>query len=376
MHAPTIKLFLCGDVMAGRGVDQILPHPCNPRIYEECMASAEGYVRLAEDAHGAIPRSAPLSHIWGDALFEFERADPDLRIINLETSITRSESYFPKGINYRMSPENAACLSSAGVDCCALANNHVLDWGPVGLLDTLDALKRLKIKAVGAGRSLAEAWAPAAFEIPGKGRVLVFSCACVSSGAPMSWAAASDGDGIALLPNLSRRNVAPLADEISRIVRPGDLVVVSIHCGPNWGDEISDEVRSFAHHLIDLAPISVLHCHSSHHPKGIEVYRSRLVLYGCGDFINDYEGIPGYEEYRDDLTLMYFAEIEAESGLLLALEMTPLQLKRFRLSRPSAADVDWLQDRLDRESRKLGARVSSISGGRLTLSWFNQTAGT
>jgi len=149
MPSSSIKLFLCGDVMTGRGIDQILPNPCNPRLYEEYMASAEGYVRLAEDAHGDIPRSSPFPYIWGAALPEFERAKSDLRIINLETSITRSESYFPKGINYRMSPENAGCLTSAGVDCCTLANNHVLDWGREGLFDTLETLERLKIKSAG-----------------------------------------------------------------------------------------------------------------------------------------------------------------------------------------------------------------------------------
>ncbi len=96
MRSSSIKLFLCGDVMTGRGIDQILPYPCNPRLYEECLSSAKEYVRLAEDAHGDIPRSAPFSYIWGIALQEFERAKPDLRIINLETSVTRSESYFSR----------------------------------------------------------------------------------------------------------------------------------------------------------------------------------------------------------------------------------------------------------------------------------------
>ncbi|MEK8095514.1 CapA family protein [Methylocystis sp. IM3] len=373
MRSPSIKLFLCGDVMTGRGVDQILPYPCNPRLHEEYMASAEGYVRLAEEAHGEIPRSAPFPYIWGAALPEFERAKPDLRIINLETSITRSESYFPKGINYRMSPENAGCLTSAGVDCCVLANNHVLDWGREGLFDTLETLQRLRIKFAGAGRGLADAWAPATFEIPGRGRVLIFSCACVSSGAPMSWAAKSDVAGIALLTSFSERNVSRIVHSISRRVEPGDVVVLSVHCGPNWGYEVSDEDRNFAHRLIDDTPISVLHCHSSHHPKGIEVYRDRLILYGCGDFLNDYEGISGYEEYRGDLALMYFVEVEAGTGFLHALEMTPLQIRGFRLSRPTTADVGWLQHKLDHESRKLGARVSSSSGERLALSWRDQT---
>lgn len=374
MCGSSIKLFLCGDVMTGRGIDQILPHPCNPRLHEQCVGSAEDYVRLAEDAHGEIPRPAPLSYIWGAALQEFERAVPDLRIINLETSVTRSESYFPKGINYRMSPENAACLVSAGVDCCALANNHVLDWGRAGLFETLETLERLKIKSAGAGRHLAEAWAPAIFEIPGKGRVLIFSCACISSGAPLSWAAKSDEAGIAVLSSFSDLNVSRIVENISRTIKRNDIVALSIHCGSNWGYEVSDEDRNVAHRLIDAAPISVLHCHSSHHPKGIEVYRNRLIFYGCGDFLNDYEGISGYEEFRGDLSLMYFAEIEAGTGFLLALGMTPLQIRRFRLSRPSMKDVDWLQRKLDRESRKLGARVASAPGGRLTLLWRNQTA--
>lgn len=94
--------------------------------------------------------------------------------------------------------------------------------------------------------------------------------------------------------------------------------------------------------LIDRANISVIHGHSSHHPKAIEVYRNRPILYGCGDFLNDYEGIEGYEEYRGDLVAMYFAELEP-SGTLAALEMVPLQIRNFRLVRPSEEDIRWTQ---------------------------------
>jgi poly-gamma-glutamate capsule biosynthesis protein CapA/YwtB (metallophosphatase superfamily) len=61
------------------------------------------------------------------------------------------------------------------------------------------------------------------------------------------------------------------------------------------------------------------HGHSSHHTKAIEIYRSRLILYGCGDFLNDYEGIGGYEEFRDDLALMYFPDMDPTSAVLVAL---------------------------------------------------------
>ncbi len=132
-------MFLCGDVMTGRGVDQILPCPSNPSLYEPYVESALEYVAMAERASGHIPKPASFSYIWGDALQELDRAAPAARIINLEASITTSGDYERKGINYRMHPANTPCLSAAGIDCCVLANNHVLDWGRSGLSETICA---------------------------------------------------------------------------------------------------------------------------------------------------------------------------------------------------------------------------------------------
>src|SRR5713226_1537518 len=142
-QAEAICLFLCGDVMTGRGIDQVLPHPGNPVLYESYVRDARDYVQLAERVNGPIPRPVDLEYIWGDALEELQRAGTDLRIINLETSITRSGSPWPnKGIHYRMHPLNVGCITAAGVDCCCLANNHVLDWGYEGLEETLQTLDR------------------------------------------------------------------------------------------------------------------------------------------------------------------------------------------------------------------------------------------
>jgi poly-gamma-glutamate synthesis protein (capsule biosynthesis protein) len=94
--------------------------------------------------NGRIPRAVKFSYVWGAALQELTPAQPDVRIINLETSITRRGAFVPKGINYRMSPENAVCLVSADIDCCVLANNHIFDWGLAGLVDTLESLERLR----------------------------------------------------------------------------------------------------------------------------------------------------------------------------------------------------------------------------------------
>jgi poly-gamma-glutamate capsule biosynthesis protein CapA/YwtB (metallophosphatase superfamily) len=125
--AHDVTLALCGDIMLGRGIDQILPFPSDPRLYEGHMGSALDYVLLAELAHGPIPRHVSFDHVWGDVLADLQALRPQARIANLETSITKSDTPVPKGINYRMHP--AECLLAANFDCCVLANNHVLDWG-------------------------------------------------------------------------------------------------------------------------------------------------------------------------------------------------------------------------------------------------------
>lgn len=360
-----IRVFLCGDVMVGRGVDQILPDPCPPELHEDFASSAADYVSLAQRASGSIPAPVDHAYIWGAALDILRQKGPDARVVNLETSITRSEAYEAKGINYRVSPENAKCLQSFAIDCCALANNHVLDWGRTGLIDTLDTLREMGIKAAGAGRDLDEARDPAIMEVAGKGRVIVYSFALPSSGVPRHWSATNDCPGVNLLPDLSTRSLALVCDAIKGPRRIGDILILSLHWGPNWGYEISEEQRRFAQAVIDAAGVSIVHGHSSHHSKALEVYKNRLIMHGCGDFLNDYEGIAGYEEYRGDLSLTYLVDIDRESGELAALEMAPLQIRRFRLERASAMDVDWLARRLDRESAPFGVRVSKAARGRL-----------
>lgn len=367
--ARRVTLFLAGDVMTGRAIDQILPHPSDPRLREPFMNSALGYLRLAERVSGPIPRPAGFAYIWGEALGELARRKPDLRIVNLETSITTSEDWLPKGINYRMHPNNAGCLTAAGLDCCVLANNHVLDFGPAGLVETLQTLGRLGIRTAGAGRNLAEARAPAVFPLEGKPRVLVFGFGSADSGIPRDWAAAPARPGVNLLPDLSVRTVKALAALIDAHRRPDDIVVASIHWGGNWGYSIPREHREFAHRLIDEAGVHVLHGHSSHHPKGIEVWRGQPILYGCGDLVNDYEGIGGYEEFRSQLALMYWLELEAGSGRLALLEMTPLRIRRFRLERAGRADAAWLAAMFNREGKPLGTEAEMKADSTLVLGW-------
>lgn len=364
-----ITVFLCGDVMTGRGIDQVLPHPSDPRIYEPYIRNALGYVELAERANGPVPRPVDYAYVWGEALAELERIAPDLRLINLETAVTTSETWSPKGINYRMHPANLPCLTAAGIDCCVLANNHVLDWGVEGLEETLDSLHGAGLRTTGAGRTAEQASAPAGLEVEGKGQVLVFAYGVPDSGTPVRWAAGTERPGVNILPDLSRTSLRRVAETIASYRRPGDVVIVSLHWGPNWGYDIDPRHRGFAHALIDSAGVDVVYGHSSHHPKGIEVYRGRVILYGCGDLLNDYEGISGYEEYRGELALMYFVTLDAASGELLRLEMTPTRTRRLQLTRAAPEDARWLRDVLDREGRRLGTSVELDRNGRLRLHW-------
>lgn len=361
-----VRLFLCGDVMTGRGIDQVLPAPCDPEIHEPYLKSALDYVRIAEEANGPIPRRAPPAYVWGDALQELERAAPAARIVNLETAVTRSSEWTPKGINYRMSPANVACLTAARIDCCALANNHVLDWGPAGLAETIATLRGAGIRTAGAGRDLAEAQAPAELALAGGGRILVFSLALPTSGVPQEWAAAA-GAGVAWLREASDEAVEQLAASVRAARRPGDLVIASVHWGPNWGYAISPAERDFARGLVARAGVDVFHGHSSHHPKAIEVCEGKLILYGCGDLINDYEGIGGHAGFRPDLGLMYFPTLDRGSGRLVGLEMAAMRMRRFSARRASADDARWLCETLDRESRPFGAGAERGAEGRIAL---------
>lgn len=155
--------------MIGRGIDQILPHPSDPELHEGYMKDARGYVEIAEKVNGPIPRSVAPGYIWGDALDELERVAPDLRIINLETSLTKSNDYWKgKEIHYRMHPENIDCITAAKIDVCSLANNHILDWGYAGLKETLETLRKAKIRSVGVGMKLKEAESPVVMGIGGR----------------------------------------------------------------------------------------------------------------------------------------------------------------------------------------------------------------
>ena len=354
----TISVFVCGDVMTGRGIDQALLYPGNPILYEPHIRDAREYVRLAERVNGPIARPVDYAYIWGSALEQLEQAHVDVRIINLETSVTSCADAWPgKEIHYRMHPRNIGCLTSARIDCCCLANNHVLDWGYAGLTETLQTLDHAGIARAGAGHNAEEAASPARLDVPGKGRVLVFSLGSTTAGIPSQWAATEDSAGVNVLKDLSEQTAWRVASQIGETKRAGDVVLASIHWAGNWGYDIPEEQIRFAHRLVEEG-VDIVHGHSSHHVKALEVHRDRPILYGCGDFVDDYEGISGYEEFRNDLRLIYVLRVDPGDGRLEEARLYPMQASRFRLNSASEADTRWLCGLLNTLGAPLGTHVA------------------
>ena len=365
---------MTGDIMTGRAIDQILPNPGSPVLFEDYIKDARGYLELAERTTGLISRPVAPDALWSDVVPAIGKLDPDLRIINLETAITRSDDYWRlKQVHYRMNPANLACITALKPDVCSLANNHILDWGYEGLKETIATLSAAKIKCTGAGMTLAAAEAPAVKEIEGKGRVIVFGYGSPSSGVSTDWAARENRPGVDFLPDYSEPTISAIRERIRSEKRKGDIVVLSLHWGANWGYEISREEIRFAHRLAD-AGVDIVHGHSSHHVKGIEIYKDKLILYGCGDLVNDYEGIPGFDIYRGDLGLMYFADMDPNSGRLMELNMMPIRIRNLRVNRASQDEAMEMGSMLNRECGIFGLQVRMGSDGvfRLTGSGAKQ----
>jgi poly-gamma-glutamate capsule biosynthesis protein CapA/YwtB (metallophosphatase superfamily) len=353
-------IFLAGDVMTGRAIDQLLPYPGDPTLRESVVSDARTYISLAEQVNGPIPAPIDFTWPWGEALDIVDQAAPDVRLLNLETTITAGADFArDKAVHYRMHPDNIGCLAAIRPDVYALANNHVLDFGYRGLADTLQTLAAAGIPSAGAGLDV-----DAAERVAVVGPVVIACCGMGTSGIPHGWAAARHRPGVAYVRDMSDRSADRIADRVVPMKGPGGIAVVSVHWGSNWGYDVIDAQIRFAHRLID-AGIDLVHGHSSHHPRPIEVYRGKLIMYGCGDTIDDYEGISTYKSFRHELRLLYFVSMEGES--IAQLRMVPMRMRRMRLERAPEDDAEWLRATLTDISERFGTRVERASDGALTI---------
>lgn len=325
--------------MLGRAIDQCRPIH-NPAYFGKKDARPPVvYCEWAKSGGATIPNAAQPELFWGNVLPILNDAEIDATLFNLETAVTTENSWTQKTFNFRMHPAGLDVLKAANINCVNLANNHVLDFGTRGLLDTLDFLHAEGIATCGAGVNALAALAPSVQPLPEGGRLLAFGMACLDAGCRPNEQALAYRPGIQLLPELhANAEPADIKKALSRVreiihlySQPNDVTILSIHWGGNWPQSVTEAHRIFAHQCIDYLGINMIHGHSSHIPMEVERHGNGLILYGCGDVINDYEGKPKLQKLKADTGALFVVEADIASRELTCCHTIPIRRKGFCL---------------------------------------------
>ncbi|HYJ00808.1 MAG TPA: CapA family protein [Nitrososphaeraceae archaeon] len=298
-----MQILFAGDVMLGRLVNKVLAN-------------------------------AQFTYVWGNTIDIIKRAD--FSLINLECAVSSNGKEWNKTFkvfHFRANLDAIQVLNSASIDYVSLANNHILDYDVEALLDTLDILDKNNISHSGAGRNLKEAIKPAIIEKKLKlstsnnqnyyynvdkkvindddddnlkKNTIRIGLISLTDNEP-GWEAKDDFAGINYIPITLEpdRYYYRLQNYIEEAKKQSDLVIVSSHVGPHFRETPSMKYVNFAHKIIDLGA-DIYWGHSNHMPQGIELYKynnnNKIILYDCGDFIDDY-AIDS--NYRNDLSFIF-----------------------------------------------------------------------
>lgn len=327
--ARPLTIALTGDVMLGRHMDEVIA-----------------------ERGTAYP--------WGNLAPVLNEAD--LLLVNLECALTsRNEASYnggPKRFSFRTEPARGArALAEGGVDFASLANNHVGDFGSEGLIDTVTALDTARIAHAGAGINQAAARMPACLTAGGL-RVSVVSVADY----PAEWTATAESPGMNYLPVSTNASVMSIVKEALATAREeSDLVIFSIHWGPNMRARPSRAFRSFAHRVIESGA-DLFWGHSAHVVHGIEVWKGKPILYDTGDFIDDYAVDPGLRNDRSALFL-----VRVSPPVIERIDVLPVEIADCQVNRATGPAYDWFTTRFKDRCRELGCTPLEFAGG-LTIS--------
>lgn len=315
-------LTFTGDVMIGRLVNSYLQSAKNPKA------------------------------IWGNTLPIVK--DSDALFINLETALTENRVKGKKDnpvFFFRSQPDNAFCLKEAGVDYASLANNHILDFGPRGLHDTIKTLSSLNIKCSGAGNNRSQAEKPADLNLDDL-RIKIFSFTDNEPG----WQASSAKAGTYFLPiDLKDERVKKLLKKINLLKNKGYFIIVSAHWGPNMVSFPPKRHREFAHALVNSG-IDIFHGHSSHVFQPLEIYQGKVIMYDCGEMIDDYSVDPALKNNESFLFQVIVNQTRIKKAILY-----PLRIEieyDFAAQKPKNISANLLQGR---QARELNQRMIAIS---------------
>jgi poly-gamma-glutamate synthesis protein (capsule biosynthesis protein) len=340
----------------------VLPSPTPDKRPRQAITLAlAGDVMLGRLVNLAILADGP-RYPWGDVLPLVREAD--LCLINLECVIAESgELFTPRRVFYfRADPKAIEVLTLAGVDYVTLSNNHALDFQAPALLETIGHLDEHGIAHAGAGRNLEEASQYALLEAKGvKVGVVAF--------ADHFWeyAATESTPGTNVIPiAVDERHFQRVRESIEAVRAAGaDLVVFSIHWGPNMRHVPSQDFRDFAHAVMD-AGADIFHGHSAHVFQGIEVYKGKPVFYDTGDLIDDYYVD---ERHKNDQQLLFLVYATADG--VERIELVPLLISQMQVNRATGAVFDEIYERMDGLSQAMGTEMRQ-EGDRLVIDFLER----
>jgi poly-gamma-glutamate capsule biosynthesis protein CapA/YwtB (metallophosphatase superfamily) len=323
-----------------------------------------GDVMLGRLVNAVLQEKSP-AYPWGDTLALFQQAD--VRLCNLECVLSdwgTPWSATPKAFHFRSDAKNVAVLTAAHIDAVSLANNHTLDFEYEGLFHTISNLDAAGIQYAGAGTTITAASEPAIWEVKGKQLGLI----AFTDNEP-GWEATEEQPGILYVPmTLKDRRATKLLELVSVTKAQVDVLVVSAHWGPNWGDDPPAGHIPFAHALID-AGADVIFGHSGHVVRGIELYKEKPILYCAGNFIDDYAVD---EVERNDQSFIFSVEMDGQR--LSRLLLYPTVIAAFQARRAKQHERKAIIARMQRLCRKLNTATTwDEQAGRLEIQ-VNQRA--
>lgn len=216
------------------------------------------------------------SSIFNDFIDVFE--GNDLNVIDLECPLTISEAERPKTGPYQKAhPNTIEILNHAGIGLAAMANNHIMDYGSEGVQATLDLCETNGINTVGIGATIEKAAKPYTFESKGK-RIAILNLA--------------DNEFITTPDGTFTCNPIDLARcfyDIKDARKDHDYVIVIIHAGNEFYELPSPRTKKLYRCIIDMGADAIV-SHHTHAFSGFEMYNSKPIFYGLGNFLYDWPG--------------------------------------------------------------------------------------
>ena len=299
--------------------------------------------------------------VWGSTLPRLHELDG--LVGNLETCISDRGTRWPgKTFYFRADPSFAVpAVEAAGVSFVSLANNHILDYQEPALRDTRTHLSDANVAHAGAGAELEAALDPAVFDA---GDLTVAAFGLTDRSEAFAASETEPGTAFAALdPSVpaTRSLVKGILDRAA--AHDPDLVVASLHWGPNWETEPRSVHERFGRWLVDRG-VDVVHGHSAHVLQGVEVYEGRPIIYDAGDFVDDYVDYVDREGVHNKRSALF--ELVVRDGDLDELAVVPTHIVDEAATLADPEIAEWVRETVADRSESFGTDVERTDD-RLTI---------